>query len=150
MERSKQTNQRKIMPLIPYEPFKEIERFFDNDDWFFPVTKRESGPEMDVYETEENIIAEISAPGMSSEDMKVNISEGVLRVRGEKKEETEDEDKGYYRKEIKRGSFERAVRLPSNVDEDNVKATYEDGILKVEIPKTDEVEGGREVKIESK
>ncbi|MGM0439341.1 MAG: Hsp20/alpha crystallin family protein [Patescibacteria group bacterium] len=139
------------MALIPYEPFKDIENFFnDDDDWFLPVTKRETVPEMDVYETEDSIVAEISAPGMESENLDVSIEEGALRVRGDKSEEIEDEEKGYYRKEIRRGSFERVVRLPSNIDEENVQASYEDGILKIEIPKTDEVEKGRKIEIETK
>ncbi len=140
------------MALIPYEPFREMEKLFGDDDWFLPVTKRESAPEMDLYETEDSIIAEVSAPGMNSEDLSVNISDGVLKIKGGKKEEVEDsdEERGYYKKEIRKGTFERVVRLPSNVDEDNVKASYEDGILKVKIPKTNEVESGKEVKIKSK
>ena len=139
------------MPLIPYDPFKDIDKFFDeDDDWFLPVTRKESSPEMDVYETEDSVIAEISTPGMSSDDLSVNIDDGMLRIRGEKQDEIEDEEKGYYRKEIRRGSFERVVRLPSNIDQENVKARYEDGILKVEIPKTNEVETGKSIEIESK
>lgn len=141
------------MALIPYEPFRDIENFFNrDDDWFLPVTKRDTTPEMDVYETEDNIVAEVSAPGMNSNDLDVSVEDGALRIKGSKNEEIEDkdEDKGYYRKEIRRGSFERVVRLPSNIDEEKIKASYEDGILKVEIPKTDEVESGRKIEIESK
>ena len=141
------------MALIPYDPFRDIDKFFgEDDDWFLPITKRENTPEMDVYETEDSVIAEVSTPGMSSEDLDVGIDEGVLKIRGERSEEMEDEneEKGYYRKEIRRGAFERVVRLPSNIDEDNIKARYEDGILKVEIPKTDEVETGKSIEIESK
>ena len=139
------------MALIPYEPFGDIDNFFE-DDWFFPVSRREKGPEMDVYEDDSAIIAEVSAPGMNSDDLKVSIDEGVLRVRGEKNEEVEDknEERGYYRKEIRRGSFERVVRLPSNIDEDNIKASYEDGILKIEIPKTERDEREKTIEIESK
>ncbi len=141
------------MALIPYDSFKDIDKFFgEEDDWFLPITKRESIPEMDVYETEDSVIAEVSTPGMSLEDLDVSIDEGVLKIKGERSEEVEDksEEKGYYRKEIRRGAFERVVRLPSNIDEDNIKARYEDGILKVEIPKTDEVETGKSIEIESK
>ncbi len=139
------------MALIPYEPFKNIERFFEDDDeWFLPVTRKDNAPEMDVYETESDIIAEVSIPGMDKDDLSVSIDEGVLCVRGDKKEEKEEEveEKGYYRKEIRKGSFERMVRLPSNIDTESVKANYENGILKVEIPKVDEVERGKEIEIE--
>lgn len=139
------------MALIPYEPFRDIDSFFEgDDDWFFPVTKRETSPQMDVYETEDNIVAEVSVPGMNSEDLNVTVSEGALRIRGERSEEIKDEEKGYFRREIRRGSFERVVRLPSNIDEDKVKASYEDGILKVEVPKVDEAEDEKTIKIESK
>jgi len=76
-----------------------------------------------------------------------------LKIRGEKEVEEEDkkEERGYYRKEIRRGAFERAVRLPSNINSEEIKATHEDGILKVEIPKAEEeIEEGRQVEIESK
>ena len=140
------------MALIPYEPFGDMDNFFNNEDWFFPVTRRDDSPEMDVYEDDSMIVAEISAPGMSSDDLKVSIDDGSLIVRGKKSEEVEDknEDRGYYRKEIRRGSFERVVRLPSNTDKENVKASYEDGILKIEIPKTDKAEREKRIEIESK
>ena len=139
------------MPLIPYEPLRDMDDFFE-DGWFFPATRRDNSPEMDVYEDDSMIVAEISAPGMSSDDLEVSIDEGVLRVKGEKSQEVEDKDeeRGYYKKEIRRGSFERVVRLPSNIDESEVKASYEDGILKVEVPKKEKSEKERTIEIESK
>lgn len=140
------------MALIPYEPLEDMSRFFEDDDWFFPVTRKESSPEMDVYEDDSAIVAEVSAPGMSPQDLDVSINDGALRVRGKKSEEVEDknEDRGYYRREIRRGSFERVVRLPSNIDDESVKASYEDGILKIEIPKTNKDKGEKKIEIESK
>ncbi len=139
------------MNLIPREPFKEIERFFGDDDWFLPVTRREKGPEMDLYETEEAIVAEVSAPGMGPEDLSVTVENNLLTVKGEKEEEKEDDEKGYYRREIRKGSFERCVRLPRGIDEEGVEATYEDGILKIQVPKTEKIEKtGKKVKIKKK
>ncbi len=141
------------MPLIPYEPFKDIEEFF-NDEHFFPsISQRKTTPEMDVYETEDSVVAEVSTPGMTADDLNVSVDGNVLKIRGEKEVEEEDkkEERGYYRKEIRRGAFERAVRLPSNINSEEIKATHEDGILKVEIPKAEEeIEEGRQVEIESK
>ncbi len=140
------------MALLPKKYFGDIGDFFEDDDWFFPVVSgKENMPEMDIYEEDEKIVAEISTPGMNTEDLNIVVEGNVLRVRGEKKEEKqEDDEKGYYRREIKRGSFERAVRLPSNIDEDNVTAEYKEGILRVEIPKREEGKAGKEVKIKKK
>ncbi len=141
------------MALIPYEPFKEIENFFGDDDWFFPVKSKQriSAPEMDVYETEDSVVAEISAPGMDPADLNVTINNDLLKIKGEREEKEEDKDKerGYYRREIRRGSFERAVRLPSNIDKGNIKAKQEKRNLKIEIPKTKEAEEKeKEIEIE--
>ncbi len=126
------------MNLIPRKPFKEVEDFFSDDDWFFPVfQKRDASPEIDVYETDKAVMAEISAPGMTVEDLDVSVENNLLKVKGEKEEKKEDSEKGYYRKEIRKGSFERVVRLPSNIDESKVTAEYKNGILKVEIPKAE-------------
>lgn len=139
-----------MMNLIPRKPFQEMDEFFNDDDWFLPVfSRRDAGPEMDIYETEDSVIAEISAPGMNPDDLSVTIQNGILKVKGESEYEDEQDEKGYYRKEIRKGSFERAARLPTNVDEDKVEATYKDGILKVKAPKTEESKG-KEIKINSK
>ncbi len=140
------------MALIPRKPFQNTEEFFGEDDWLLPVcSKKESIPSMDVYETDNSIIIEVSAPGMNSEDLSVSVKGNFLRARGSRKKEKENDDKGYYRKEIKRGSFERVVRLPTNIKEDDVEATYEEGVLKIEIPKREEgIDEGREIKIKSK
>ncbi len=141
------------MALIPYEPFKDIEKFFGGDDFFPERPVRAQLPQMDVFETEESIVAEVSAPGMNVDDLDVSLNENVLTVRGEKKEEVEDkeEERGYYRKEIRKGSFERSVRLPTGIDQEEIKATHENGILKIEIPKKkEEVKEGKRIEIESK
>ncbi len=139
------------MNLIPRKPFREAEDFFNDDDWFFPVFQiKEMTPEVDVYETDKMVVAEISAPGMNADDLSVSVENNLLTVKGEKKEEKEDKKKGYYRKEMKRGSFERIVQLPAEIDEDNVSAEYKDGILKVEIPKTERKKQKKQIEIKSK
>lgn len=141
------------MALIPYDPFKELDSFFDEDDWFFPVrSSQKAVPEMDVYETENSVVAEVSTPGMDPEDLSVKVEDSLLKISGQTEEESEEseEERGYYRKEIKRGAFERAVRLPSNIDTDNIQAKHKQGILKIEIPKTErQIEEGSEIEIES-
>jgi len=127
------------MSLIPWKPFSDLDKFFGDDDWFLPVFPRLefSKPAMDVKETEKDVIAEVELPGFNPENVEVSVEDGVLRVSGKMDEKKEEKEKGYWRKEIRRGSFERMVRLPVAVKEDEVEANYEKGILKIIMPKAE-------------
>ncbi len=142
------------MNIIPRKPFGELDNFFQDDEWFFPVfSKKAFDPEMDVYETEKEIIAELSIPDFKSEDVKVSLEDGMLKVSGEFKEEQEDKKKGksYWKKEIRKGSFQRIIRVPVDVDEEKIDAVYEKGLLKVVLPKTEQKKKkGKDVKIRTK
>ncbi len=110
-------------------------------------------PDMDVYETENEVVAEVNVPDINPDNINVSVDGNVLKISGEfedKKEEGEKE-KSYWKKEIRKGSFSRAVRLPSEVDENKSEAAYENGILKVTLPKTEEKERkGKEIKVKKK
>jgi len=125
------------MSLIPWRPFSDLDKFFGDDDWLLPVFPRVelSKPAMDVKETEKDVVAEVELPGFDPENVEVSVEDGVLRVSGKMDEKKEEKEKGYWRKEIRRGSFERMVRLPVAVKEDAVEATYEKGVLKIVMPK---------------
>jgi HSP20 family protein len=129
------------MALVPWRPFGDFDRFFDppagGEDWFLPVAHRSgiTEPAMDLYETEKEVVAEVSLPDIDPDKMDVTVENGILRISGSTEEEKTDEGKGYYRKEIRKGSFERIARLPSPVDEAAVNATYEKGMLKIVMPK---------------
>jgi len=139
------------MAIIPWKPFDELDRFFSDEDWFLPVLPRfQAGPVMDVYETDKNVVAEVSLPGVDPKKVDVSVKNGVLRVSGGSEEKTEEKKKGYWRKEIRKGSFERAIRLSSEVQEDKVDATYEKGVLKIIIPKTKAKAAEKKVKIRVK
>jgi len=139
------------MPLIPWRPFFDLDKFFGDDDWLLPVFPRMrfARPAMDVKETDNEVIAEVEIPGFDPEKVEVSVENGVLRVRGSMDEKKEEKEKGYWRKEIRTGSFERMVRLPVAVKEDAVEATYEKGILKIVMPKAETKPGSR-VKIQVK
>lgn len=139
------------MPLIPWKPFSDLDKFFSDDDWFLPVFPRMGvgKPAMDVKETDKEVIAEVEIPGFDPEKVDVSIEDGVLRVSGKIDEKKEEKEKGYWRKEIRKGSFERMVRLPVAVKENAVEATYEKGILKIVMPKS-EVKPPSKVKIRVK
>lgn len=127
------------MSLIPWRPFSDIDKFFERDDWFFPVLSYRplAMPAMDVYETQKEVIAEINAPDMQSDDFTVSVKDTMLTVHGKTEEQKEDKGKGYWKREIRRGSFERACQLPAPVREDGVDATYAKGILKIVMQKVE-------------
>jgi len=137
------------MPLIPWRPFN-LDRFFDED--LIPLPKislAESA--MDVYETEKEVVAEVNAPGFNPDKIEVSVSNGVLRVKGKIEEKKEEKKKNYWRKEIRHESFERMTRLPTAVAENKVKASYEKGVLKIVMPKTEKGKPKeKKVKIEVK
>lgn len=127
------------MALIPWRPFEDLDKMFGDEDWLFPIFPRVDSvkPAMDVYETDKSIVAEVSIPNFDPEKIDVSVKDGILRIRGQMEEKKEDDKKGYWRREIRKGSFERAVRLPVSVKEDGVEATYEKGVLKITVPKAE-------------
>ena len=106
------------------------EKFFDSD-WL----KRQSLPPVNVKETEKQYEIEIAAPGRSKKDFSILAENGVLTISSEKKEEKELKEKDYTRKEFNYSSFARSFSLPENANEEEIKANYSDGILKLEVAK---------------
>ncbi len=92
-------------------------------------------PAMDVYETKDAVIVEAPLAGVNPKNVEVSVEKRVLTVKGESKKEHEVDDKDYYRKEVRSGSFFRQVALPSSVKEDKVSAEFEEGVLKITCPK---------------
>ncbi len=139
------------MPLIPWRPFSDLDKFFEDDDLFLPVLPRRdiATPAMDVYETDKEVIAEVSLPNFDPKKVNVSVENGVLRINGETEEKKEEKEKDYWRKEIRKGSFERMIRLPVAIKENAVDATYEKGILKITMPKA-EIKPTSKVKIKVK
>ncbi len=122
------------MAIVKWEPFGELDRFFDE---FALPAGGKMGFDMavDLYEDGNDIIAEMSVPGIEPENLDITVEGQYLRVVGRREEEKEKKTKQFYSKEIRRGSFERAIRLPEPVSEASVKAEYEGGVLKVIMPK---------------
>ncbi len=92
-------------------------------------------PPVDVYETDTEVVVEAPLAGMKPEDVKVSVDKGVLTIKGESKKEHEVEEKNYYRKEVRSGSFYRELALPAPVVDDKTVAEFKDGILKITCPK---------------
>ncbi len=139
------------MAIIPWRPFDELDRFFFDEDWFLPVLPKFSiVPAMDIYETDKDVVAEVNLPGIDPKKIDISVKDRVLRVSGSSEEKTEEKKKGYWRREIRKGSFERAISLPSDVQEDKVDAVYEKGVLKIVIPKAKSKTAEKKVKIKVK
>lgn len=95
-------------------------------------------PKVDVSESDGKLMVAVELPGLSEEDFDVSIQGSVLSIRGEKKQESEDSEKGWYRVERHFGSFERTVPLPYEVNQEEVKAEFKNGVLKIWLPKQTE------------
>lgn len=141
------------MSLIRWSPWDvmgEMDEFFNR----LPInnsTMKAFVPAMDVYETDKDVVVETTLPGIAPEDVKVSVEKGVLTLQGETKKEHEVDEKNYYRKEIRSGSFFRQVVLPTPVMEEKTQAEFENGVLKIICPKTQPAKSKAiEIKIKKK
>lgn len=130
------------MQLTKWEPLGELDRFFDE----FPRSKFGWDLAVDVYEKDNNVIAEMSLPGVDPEKVDISVDDNYLRISGSREESKEEKDRHYYRQEIHRGSFDRTVRLPQSVDKNSTKAECKNGNLIITMPKI-ETEGSGRVKV---
>jgi HSP20 family protein len=101
-----------------------------NGDW---------SPRVDIAETDNEFIIKAEVPEIKKEDIKVTVDNGVLNIRGERKQEKEEKNKKFHRIERFYGSFSRTFTLPDNVDEKKIEASFKDGMLNLQIPKVEEV-----------
>lgn len=134
----------------PFNFEKEFEKFFKTLAPTGMVTDGLQAPSMNMYQNENILFVEMAMPGIDSDQITVEIDDNnLLTVKGSTKKKTEVDDKNYYRKEIREGSFFRSVQLPMNVEGDNAKAEYEDGVLLVSVPVLGEKKP-RAIQIETK
>ena len=106
-------------------------------------------PAVDMYEDQDNIIIETQLGGIDPDKVSIAIENNVLSLKGESEKKSEVDEKNYYRKEIRRGAFYRAIPLPTKVDGDSASAVNEDGVLKITIPKATEAKP-KTIKIQTK
>lgn len=96
-------------------------------------------PPVDIFETEKEVVLKAELPEMKESDISINVENNVLTLRGERRLESETREEDYLRLERSYGSFTRSFTLPSSVDRDRINARYRDGILRVTLPKKEEV-----------
>jgi HSP20 family protein len=144
------------MALIPRRPWREMDVLRRGTDslWDRFTGERptewlrgEWVPSLDVSETKDKVVVKAEAPGIDPKEIDISLSNGILTLKGEKKKEREEKDESYHLIERSYGSFSRSVRLPAEVQEDQVKASYKDGILTITLPKTERAKE-RSIKIE--
>jgi HSP20 family protein len=145
---------RALAPAEPREPglnwAREVGRMFDDferrfrwptrwgPDWWWPAGEMSfRTPAVDVFEKENEVIVKAEIPGLSKDDVEVNLTNSTLTISGEKKKEEEVKDRDYYRCERSFGSFSRTIELPAEVKTDEAKASFKDGLLEIHLPKTD-------------
>lgn len=102
----------------------------------FPMMEGLLKPSLDLGATENMYTVTVEIPGVDEKDVKLEIVNDTLSIRGEKKQESEEKDNNYYRVERSYGSFQRVLSLPEDADQNGVKATFKNGILKVTMPRT--------------
>ncbi|NOY55001.1 MAG: Hsp20/alpha crystallin family protein [Actinobacteria bacterium] len=125
--------------LLRYDPFsvaRDLDQFFEG---FGTPVDRPWIPRVDVFDREDALIVRTELPGMRSEDIDVTIENSELVISGSRSFDQEEEGKGYHRREIAHGEFQRAIYLPDEYDADKISAAYRDGILEISIPKRPEV-----------
>ena len=125
-----------------YDPLSEMNRLFDQ---MFGGVARRTGdvqrtqdagwaPAIDVIQEDEDLVVRAELPGAKPEDVDITVHNGVLTISGKLEEEREEERRGYLVRERRSGSFRRSLQLPQDVDEDQIKANFENGVLEVKFP----------------
>lgn len=136
-------------PTRSLSPFnREVDRLFGTlfDSPFFEYQRTGLVPALDFIEGEDSYLVKVELPGVEEKDISVTLADGNLEIKGEKKEEKEEETELTYCSERRYGSFSRAVELPTGVDGEKVTANFKNGILEIELPKKEDVKP-KEVKI---
>ena len=140
------------MAIVRWDPVRELDslqgdmnRLFDR---FFEGrtgngTSRRWIPAMDLVETDEHLVLRGDLPGMTEDDVDIEIKDNVLTVSGERKAEHEDKGEGYHRVERSFGSFSRSLNLPAGIDPEKVEASFDNGVLEVRVPKPAEAKPTR-------
>jgi HSP20 family protein len=125
--------------LVRFNPFEDFASFWPRD-WFGRAGNAgmlaEWSPRCDVTEKDNEVVVHAELPGVEAKDMEVRIANGLLTVRGEKRTERKEDEKGHEYSERFFGSFERTLTIPAGVDEEHIDASLKDGVLEVHLPRT--------------
>jgi HSP20 family protein len=142
------------MSVVKYDPFRELKSLQDEMTRLFTgaqprVHNREEmmhgawAPNVDIYEDKDRLILEAELPGMNRDDFEISVENNVITLRGERKFEKKTEGDNYHRVERSYGSFTRSFTLPQTVTAEGAVADFENGVLKVSLPKREETKARR-------
>jgi HSP20 family protein len=138
------------MAVIRWEPARELSSLQSEMNRLFNVffdtpgggangaTLRRWVPAMDLVETADHFVLRADLPGMTEDNVSIEVEDNVLTISGERKVEHEDTEEGYYRVERASGSFARSLTLPEGIDPEAVEASFDKGVLEVRIPRPEE------------
>jgi HSP20 family protein len=135
------------MAIVRWDPNREVDslqsemnRLFDTFFGGRPAngTLRRWVPPMDLVETDDHLVLRADLPGLDSDDVDIEVKDGVLTVSGERRSEHEEKTDGYYRVERAFGGFSRSMTLPEHVEPDQIAASFDKGVLEIRIPKPEE------------
>lgn len=133
------TNGCKTQVPAAWNPFREMEERFGRVFAGLPVDPEWNvgnwTPAVDIHEDENQYTITADLPGVKKEDISLSVHDNVVTIKGERKQETEKQEKGYRRVERVYGNFQRAFQIPRGVDATKVEAKYENGVLNVVLPK---------------
>jgi len=104
-------------------------------------------PAVDIYEKNDSVVVKAEIPGVEKDQISVEVKDGILTLRGERKFERDVKEESYHRIERSYGTFLRSFSLPVSVDQEKVKATFRDGVLEVELPKKEQAKP-KQVKVD--
>jgi HSP20 family protein len=132
------------MSLIKWNPFGEFDTLrrpgsFFGRNWGAPLPASAWNPAVDIFENDNEIVIKAELPGMNAGDIEVKFENNVLVLKGERRFEKETNEENYHRIEREYGTFSRAFTVPFAVKGENVTAEYRDGVLKVVLPKKEEI-----------
>ncbi len=138
------------MALIRWDPFREMSALQERMNRLFSDVRAQAPvrgeeivqgawiPAVDIFETNEAIVLKAELPGITAQDISVEVKDNTLTLKGEKKFEKEVKEENYHRVERSCGSFQRAFTLPGTIHQEKVKAKFKDGILEITLPKVEE------------
>jgi HSP20 family protein len=136
------------MAIIRWDPFREVATlqnrvnalFRDFNEGESSLTTASFIPPVDIYEDEKKVVLKLEVPGMEEGDLDVSVENSTLTVKGERKFAAEEKKENFHRIERRYGAFFRAFTLPTTVDADSVAASYNAGVLKLELKKKPEAQ----------
>ncbi len=146
--------------LIRWQPFDDLvslrdvmdhlfEDSFVRPRWGWVAPMHAANLAIDMYETNDQVVVKAALPGIKPEEIEITITGNTLTISGESKEESQVKEKDYIRKEQRYGSFTRSVTLPNGLKADKADATFENGVLTLQVPKSEQVKP-KTIKIKSK